>query len=198
MPVFRKMVDRIADLLRRDRKVTYRVLLSARIAPYVTPLLDKVVAEDEDGDTLRSSLIPWRRAERPPIAVYRGDVSTCRIDGPWQVAGHHWFPLGGLIVCPGVTVHLNPFEAQALHKHMQTVIEDTILAWVRAHDLYALRHVSEEIDRKPADRAAKAMIAAWVFGQREANAVPNRSPGCCPDEAVNALCDACRKGRNHA
>lgn len=201
MPVFRKAVDRIADLLRRDRNITYRAFINARIAPYVTPLLDKIVADNEDGDTLRNSLIPWRRAERPSIAIYRGDISTCRIDGPWQVADDRWLPLGGLIVTTGVTAHLNPFEAQALHKRMQQAIEDTILAWVREHDLYALRHVPEEIDRKVADPAAKAMILAWAFGQREADAMPDSNPDeagdCCSGEPGDALCEACRKGPDH-
>lgn len=202
MPIFRKAVDRLTDLLRQDSKVTYRAFINARIAPYVTPLLDKIVANDEDGDTIRNALIPWRRAERPPLAIYRGDVSTCRIDGPWQVAGHHWLPLGGLIVCPGVTAHLNPFEAQALHKRMQQAIEDTILAWVGEHDLYALRRVPEEIDRRKTDPAAKAMIAAWAFGEPRYDAMPNGSPGeasdCCSSEPGEALCAACRKGPDHA
>lgn len=201
MPVFRKAVDRLADLLRGDRRITYRAYINARIAPYVTPLLDKIVADNEDGDTLRNSLIPWRRAQRPPIAIYRGDISTCRIDGPWQVADDHWLPLGGLIVTSGVTAHLNPFEAQALHKRMQQAIEDTILAWVREHDLYALRHVPEEIDRKVADPAAKAMILAWAFGQREVDTMPNTGPGtagdCFSGKPADALCEACRKGPDH-
>lgn len=41
MPVFRKAVDRLADLLRGDRRITYRAYINARLAPYVTPLLDK-------------------------------------------------------------------------------------------------------------------------------------------------------------
>lgn len=202
MSIFRKAVDRLADLLRGDRRITYRAFIDARIAPYVTPLLDKIVSDDEDGDTLRNSLIPWGRAERPSIAIYRGDISTCRIDGPWQVADDHWLPLGGLIVTSGVTAHLNPFEAQALHKRMQQTIEDVILAWVREHDLYALRHVPEEIDRTVADPAAKAMIAAWAFGRRDADAVPNVSPNstrdCCPSEPLPGLCALCRKGLGHA
>ena len=202
MPVFRKAVDRLADLLRGDRRITYRAYIDARTAPYVTPLLDKIVADDEDGDTIRNSLIPWRRAQRPPIAIYRGDVSTCRIDGPWQVADDHWLPLGGLIVTSGVTAHLNPFEAQALHKRMQQAIEDVTLAWVREHDLYALRHVPEEIDRTVADPAAKAMIAAWAFRRREADAMPNASPdttrNCCSSQSGDDLCALCRKGLGHA
>ncbi|WP_303762382.1 hypothetical protein [Sphingobium yanoikuyae] len=183
MPIFRKAVDRLADLMRCDRKATYRAIINARLAPYVTPLLDRIVADDEDGDTLRNSLIPWRRAQRPPVAIYRGDVSTCRIEGPWQVADRHWLPPGGLMVKTGVTAHLNPFEAQALHKRMQQAIEDTGLAWVRKRDLYALRHVPDEIDRKKADPAAKAMIAAWVSRQDEACADPHfgsgEADGCC-------------------
>lgn len=201
MPVFRKAVDRLADLLRGDRRITYRAYINARVAVYMTPLLNKIVADDEDGDTFRNSLIPWRWAQRPPIAIYRGDVSICRIDGPWQVADGHWLPLGGLIVTSGVTAHLNPFEAQALHKRMQQAIEDITLAWVREHDLYALRHIPEEIDRSVADPAAKAMIAAWAFGQREAGTMPDTSPDdardCCPGEGGDGLCAACRKGPDH-
>ena len=202
MPIFRKAVDRLADLLRGDRKITYRAFIDARIAPYVTPLLDKIIADDEDGDTLRNSLIPWRRAQRRPIAIYRGDISTCRIDGPWQVAERQWLPIGGLIVTTGVTAHLNPFEAQALHKRMQQAIEDTVLAWVREHDLYALCHVPEEIDRREADLAAKAMIAAWASGQREAETEPMASPSepreCCSGDPFPVLCALCRKGLGHA
>ena len=202
MPVFRKAVDRLAHLLRGDRKITYRAIINARIAPYVTPLLDKIIADDVDGDTLRNSLIPWQRAQRPPLALYRGDLSTCRIDGPRQTVDHHWFPLGGLILSPGVTAHLNPFEAQALHKHMEKTIEDAIVVWVRDHDLYALRLVPEAIDRKPADRAAKAMIAAWVAGQRETGTASgeriDRPDDRCSGETPSAMCETCRKGSDHA
>jgi hypothetical protein len=202
MPIFRKAVDRLSSLLRGDRKITYRTFINARIAPYVTPLLDRIVADDEDGDALRNSLIPWRRAERPPLAIYRGDTSTCRIDGPWQVSGRHWLPLGGLILTPGATAHLDPFEARALHKRMQQAIEDTILAWVREHEFYALRHGPEEIDRTIADAAAKAMIAAWDSGQAETDAIQETSfdefSDCCLGEPIGTRCEACRKGSDHA
>jgi len=202
MPIFRKAVDRLADLLRGDRRITYRAFIDARIARYVTPLLDKIVADDEDGDTLRNSLIPWGRAQRPSIAIYRGDISTCRIEGPWQRADGDWLPLGGLIVTSGVTAHLDPFEAQALHKRMQQAIEDTTLAWVREHDLRSRRRAPEEIDRTTADPAAKAMIAAWAFGKREADTLPDPSPDsardCCSGEPLPGLCALCGKGMGNA
>jgi hypothetical protein len=104
MLVFRKVMDRLADLLRHDRRITYRAFINARLAPHVTPLLDRIVADNEDGEALRIALIPWQRAERPPITIYRGDISTCRIDGPWQVTGDHCFPLGGLILSTSPTI----------------------------------------------------------------------------------------------
>src|SRR3546814_11020022 len=119
MLIFRKAVDRLADLLRRDRKVIYRTYISARTAPYVTPLLDRIVADDENGDTFRNSLIPWGRAERPPIAIYRGDISRCRIGGPWQRADDQWPPFGGLIVPCGGTPTRGPFEAQGMNQRVQ-------------------------------------------------------------------------------
>lgn len=202
MSALRCTLDRLADLLRRDRKIIYRACINARIAPYVTPLLDKIVADDEDGDTIRDALIPWKRAERPSIAIYCGDVSTCRIDGPWQVADGHLFPLGGLIVTRGITAHLNPVEAQALYKRMQRAIEDTTRAWVHEHNLYSLGHGPAEIDREVADPAAKAMIMAWAFRHRESDALPNADPNnphdCSTDESDDAICALCRKGLGHA
>ncbi|WP_052628217.1 hypothetical protein [Sphingobium sp. YBL2] len=202
MLIFRKAVDRLADLLRRDRNVTYRAFINARIAPYVTPLLDRIVADNEDGDTLRNSLIPWGRGERPSIAIYRGDISTCRIDGPWQIADDHWLPLGGLIVTTGVTAHLDPFEAQELHKRMQRAIEDVTVAWVHEYELRSHPRGPETIDRSVSDLVAKAMIAAWIFGKREADTKPDPSPDMardsCFDDPGDRLCALCRKGLGHA
>ncbi|MFV0642901.1 MAG: hypothetical protein ACK5NN_00120, partial [Sphingomonadaceae bacterium] len=133
MLFFRKAVDRLTDLLRRDDKITYRAFIDARMAPYVVPLLDRLTADNEDSDALHGSLIHWKRAERPPLHIYQGHTSFCRIDGPLQWAGNVDLPLGGLILSPSVTAHLDPFAAGELDKRMQRAIEDTIIDWVREH-----------------------------------------------------------------
>src|SRR3546814_6899138 len=130
MLMFRKAVDRLADLLRRDRKVIYRTYISARTAPYVTPLLDRIVDDDENGDTFRNSLIPWGGAERTTIAIDRGDISRCRIDAPWPRADDEWLPLGGLLVTGGVRAHLDPFEEQVLDKRRQQAVAAVMQAVV--------------------------------------------------------------------
>ncbi len=192
MSIFHRALDRFADFLWTGRKVNLRFTAEYRTACYALPLIKKLLAEGEDGDAYRTALVPWHEAERPPLAIYQGDTSRSRIDGPWQMAGRDWLPLGGLILSPGVTAHLDPFEAQALHDKMQEAIEGVILSWVRDHDLTALPPVPEHFDRRRADRKAKAMIAAWTSGETE-TAVSITTPG----EATDAPCDACRKGREH-
>lgn len=166
MPVFRKAMDRLSDLLRRDGKVTYRARIDARAARYLGPMLDRITTDDEDGDALRFFLIQSMRGERPPIEIYHGHTSTCRIDGPWQEVGDHWLPLGGLVHTIGSTAHLDPFEAKALHRKMEEAVEVAIHSWARDQDLHSLPEGTETIDRDVADPAAKVMIAAWAEQQR--------------------------------
>ena len=197
MSIFHRTMDRLADFIWTGRKVTLRFTAEYRTACYAVPLINKLLAEGEDGDAYRTALVPWHEAERPPLASYQGDTSRCRIDGPWQMARRDWLPLGGLILSPGVTAHLDPFEAQALHDEMQEAIEGVILAWVRDHDLYALPPVPEHFDRCRADRKAKAMIAEWASGERATeptDASLGEASDCCSSEAADALCNACRKG----
>jgi len=118
----------------------------------------------------------YEKDERPPMAIYRGDISTFRVDGPRQWLGGWAFPIGGLILSPGVTAHLDPFEAQELRERMETVIEEIIRKWVADHNLQALPPVPQQIDRTTADPIAKAKIAAWIAQQQAATAAPNDRP----------------------
>lgn len=196
MPIFRRAMDRLADFIWTGRKVSLRFTAEYRTACYAVPLINKLLAEGEDGDAYRTALVPWHEAERPPLASYQGDTSRYRIDGPWQQAGRNWVPLGGLILSPGVTAHLDPFEAQALHEQMQQAIEAVIRAWVRNHDLTALPPVPEHFDRRRADRIAKAKIAASA----SANSVSETcvaGPGDTTGDTAESPCNPCRKGLDY-
>lgn len=195
MEIFRKAMDRLADFIWIGSKVTLKFNAEYRTACYAIPLIEKLLAEGEDGDTYRTALVPWRSAERPPLAIYQGSTSRCRIDGPSQVAGHHWIPLGGLILSPGVTAHLDPFEARALREQMEQAIEGVILGWVREHNVQALPPVEEHYNRRKADRVAKATIAAWVARPRLADVSDLHIDHA--DTAPLALCALCRKGPDH-
>lgn len=194
MPVSRKAVDRLSDLLRRDGKVTYRTRIDAREAAYLSPMLDRITADGEDGEALRFFLNRSICGERPPIDIYRGGTSTCRIDGPWQEVDRYWLPLGGLVLTLGATAHLDPFEAKALHRKMQDAIETAIRAWARDQDLYSLPEGTDAIDRGVADPAAKVMIAAWAAEQASANGrdvEPVRPRDCTLRDVLSPPCTLC-------
>ncbi|MEP7349841.1 MAG: hypothetical protein ABI668_07805 [Sphingorhabdus sp.] len=195
MSIFRSAMDRLADFIWEDRKVKLSFNAEYRIACYAAPLITKLLAEGEDGDAYRTALVGWHTAERPPLTTYQGSISRCRIDGPSQVAGQHWIPLGGLILSPGVTAHLDPFEAQALREQMEQAIEGVIRSWVREHSLQSLPPVEEHYDRAKADSKAKAIIADWVAGQIGEDASDSDADDA--DEAAATFCTLCRKGLGH-
>ena len=167
MPISRNIIDRFADWLHGSDTITYRVSVITRSAQFIMPLVERLVADDDDGDTLRTAMVPWRYAQRPAIAVYQGEISRCRLDGPRQDAGEQSIPLGGLIVSSGITRHLTPFEAQGLEKHMKRLIENAITAWVTEHCPNPRYHDQSTIDREAADLEAKTLIAAWAAAQHQ-------------------------------
>lgn len=160
MSILSNAVDRLTNFFRFDHKVTLRFTVDRYNAYYVVPLIEKLIADGEDGDTYRSALDEWNRAERPPLALYDGEASFCRIDGPYQWAGNHVFPLGGLVLCSGVTAHLDPYQASNLHFQMRAAIERAIRVWVADNSLRECPMTPVAFDREAADRKAKKMIAA--------------------------------------
>lgn len=166
MPIFRNGRPRLGLPLFQGGRVTRRICMNARIARYLMPFIEKLAADDPDGETYRCAIAAWQHSKRPPLAIYRGTLSSCRIDGPLQKAGRHYLPLGGLIETPGVTAHLNPIEAEALDGLLRAAIEQTIRAWVADHELDGLTPISPDIDRPAADREALALIAQVAGWQR--------------------------------
>lgn len=170
MPIFHRALDRLADFIWKDRKVSLRFTADYRTACFAVPLIRKLLADSEDGETFRCSIAHWHLSERPPLHIHRGEVSIVRIDGPLQNAGTSYLPLGGLIESPGVTAHLYPVEADRLDRRVQKAVEQAIRDWIIEHGLHDQPRVRREIDRRKADRAAHAVIAQWVteqFGEPE-------------------------------
>ncbi|WP_222102988.1 hypothetical protein [Sphingopyxis sp. P1IMeth2] len=194
MSIFRRAIDRLTNRLWAGRKVTLRFTADYRIAGFTLPLIERLLLDNDDGETYRCSIAQWTLNERPSLHIYRGELSSLRIDGPLQKAGVSYLPLGGLIEAPGVTAHLNPVEAHQLDERVQKAIEQTILHWIIEHGLY----------RRKADREARIIIARWVadqFAKPMADALPNGSDrpcDCCSGELGGSICDGCREGSDHA
>ena len=78
------------------------------------------------------------------------------------MAGDFALPLGGEIFSRGVTIALDPFEANDLREHMWAAIERAILAWLADNGRRESPPAKNPYDRQTADRKAKAMIADWA------------------------------------
>ncbi len=204
MSIFHRVMDRLAHHLWGGREVTLHFTADYRIARFTLPLIERLLADDEDGETYRSSIAHWTLNERPSLHIHRGEVSSLRIDGPLQKAGVSYLPLGGLIESPGVTTHLDPIEAHRLDGLVQAAVERAIRDWIIEHGLYDQPRQRREIERPKVDLEARAVIARWVaehFAKPPAEAKLNTTdrPGdCCSGEPDGSLCHACRKGSDHA
>ena len=91
MPDILNTLARLAARL-SGRRITLRFTMDARIAEYAAPLIERLIADTDDGDTYRAAIADWRSAERPPICIHSAEISTVRIDGPWQKAGDTFLP----------------------------------------------------------------------------------------------------------
>lgn len=203
MPIFHRVLDRLADFIWTGRKVTLRFTTDYRTACFALPLIKRLLADDEDGETYRCTIAQWTINERPPLHIHRGIISTLRIDGPLQNAGSSYLPLGGLIEAPQVTAHLDPIEANLLDRRVQEAIDRTLHDWIMERSLYDHPRQCREIDRREADREARAVVARWVADHATNPAtetMPNagcQSGACCSDQSDDGLCEACRKGPDH-
>ncbi|WP_375197402.1 hypothetical protein [Sphingobium sp.] len=203
MTIFHHALDRLADFLWTGRTVTMHFRADYRIARFALPLIQRLLTNDEDGETYRCSIAQWTINERPTLHIHRGVISNLRIDGPLQNAGGTYLPLGGLIEAQHVTAHLDPIDADRLDRRMQKAIDRTLHDWIVEHGLYDQPRQCREIDRHEADREARAVIARWVAdhsAKPATGAMPDASgqPGeCCSHEPGDGLCEACRKGPDH-
>ena len=137
-----------------------------RIALAVHPLILKLIEDNEDGDTRRTSLAEWHRAERPVVDVLRGTTSLFRIDGPRRQIGREEFSMGALIESPGVTAHLDPVETLHLEERVRQAIEQEILRWIAEHDLQDRPPVEPCVNRDIADPEAMQRMTDWVDRDR--------------------------------
>lgn len=146
--------------------ITTRYRAHWRVMIHTHPLILKLLEDNADGDTRRTSLTEWHRAERPVVDVLRGTTSLFRIDGPRQIVGRDCFAMGALIESPGVTAHLDPVETLHLEERVRGAIEQEILRWIAEHRLQERPPVPPNVDRDFADPKAMRRMIDWVGTDR--------------------------------
>lgn len=159
MPIFRAALARLFKCTNTTTKVRLSFSADQNIARYAEPLIDRLLADDDDGRCYRLALREWSHAERPVIETHHGTTSWLRIDGPHY--GEHGFALGALLQSPGVTAHLNPAETHVIRERIAEMIEQAILDWIEEFCLQEQLPVEAGLNRAEADPLAKAIIRKY-------------------------------------
>ena len=76
------------------RRSTHRVSIPNDIAPLITQLLDRLLADDSDGDCFQAAIQPYFSSERPLVLILRGTTTRLYVEGPWYTVRDRRFPLG--------------------------------------------------------------------------------------------------------
>ena len=134
MPVFQNLVTRLYARFFPEDIATFAVRTTPRIAECVKPVIERLLQEDRAGETYRCAVSLWHRWDVPPLNVYLGTASLCRIDGPLLTDENAYRPAGGLVETPGLTVCLSPDAAHDLDNRLKAAIEKTIRDWADETD----------------------------------------------------------------
>ena len=112
---------------------TFTFRATPRIAHFVMPIVERLTRDDEVGETYRCIVAFWHRWSAPPLYIYQGTTSLCRIDGPLLRDGQGFVPSGGIVETPGLTASLSAVDAEALDARIKEAIEATIYEWAEEH-----------------------------------------------------------------
>lgn len=129
MSVLQNITARLHAWFFPEDIATFTVRTTPRIALFVMPIVEKLIGDDQVGETYRFAVAFWHRWNVPPLTVYLGTASLCRIDGPSTMKEEVYRPAGGLVETPGLTAHLSSEEAHDLDKRLKMAVEKTILDW---------------------------------------------------------------------
>ncbi len=151
MPVFQNIPARLhARFLAKD-VASFTVRMTPRIGRFVMPIIEKLIRDDKTGETYRCAVAFWHRWDVPPLNVYLGSASLCRIDGPATSDESGYRPACGLVETPGLTAHLSPDEAHDLDNRIKAAIETTIRNWADETNRGHLKTLPQHLYRGPED-----------------------------------------------
>lgn len=127
MPVFQNIIASLHARFFPEADVTFTVRTTPRIAHFIMPIVERLI--DDDGERDRCALVLWFRWDEPPLTLYQGTASLCRISRSLITDEETPRPAGGWVETPGLTARLSSEEAQDLDNCLKMVIEKTIRDW---------------------------------------------------------------------
>ena len=147
---------------RYHRSVPHTVQVPKSLAVNLIPLIERLVADDDDGSALRTALRPFFLGERPRIAILKGEEVWFHLEGPQHECGGQVFPLGAQIfIAERGWLSLGPVDAAALHAKLREAIDTAAYRWIIERGLLDhVRPLRAERNRRVDDPLALRQMAA--------------------------------------
>lgn len=132
------------------RRSTHRVSIPNNNAPLIRRLLDRLLADDSDGDCFQAAIQSYFSSERPLVLILRGTTTCLYVEGPWYTVGDRRFPLGAQLQTEFGWFDLSPRQAAELIQMDNEALDATAIRW--------LGQEGQLSDGKPARRDRNRVI----------------------------------------
>lgn len=144
------------------RSVPHTVQVPKSLAVNLIPLIERLVADDDDGSALRTALRPFFLGERPRIAILKGEEVWFHLEGPQYECGGQVLPLGAQIfIADRGWLSLGPVDAVTLHAKLREAIDAAAYRWtIEQRLLDHVRPLRAERNRRVDDPLALRQVAA--------------------------------------
>lgn len=149
--------------MRPPRRVTHRIDFPRDIEIILKPLVERLLADDDDGRALQAALRPFFLGTRPCIEILRGTETITYVEGPrYEVAGEI-FPLGSRVFAEVGWVSLDPFQTSELQTRLRVEIDRTVFRFLaESGSLDRASPYCPQPNRSTDDAKAIASMIAWA------------------------------------
>jgi hypothetical protein len=149
--------------MRTSRRVTHRIDFPREIEIILKPLVERLLADDDDGHALQTALRPFFLGTRPCIEILRGAETITYIEGPrYEVAGET-FPLGSRVFTEVGWVSLDPIQTSELQQRLRVEIDRTVFRFLaETRTLERASPYCPQPNRSTDDAQAIASMIAWA------------------------------------
>lgn len=153
--------------MRKPHRVTHRIEFPRDIEIILKSLVERLLADNDDGRALQTAVRPFFLGTRPCIEILRGEETVTYVEGPkYEIAGEV-FSIGCRIFTDIGWVSLDPIQTADLLKRLRVEIDRTVFRFLAETGL--LERASPyptHADRETDDAQAITSMIAWA-GRKE-------------------------------
>lgn len=149
--------------MRTSRRVTHRIDFPSDIEIILKPLVERLLADNDDGHALQAALRPFFLGTRPCIEILRGADTITYIEGPHQEIAGKTFPLGSRVFTEVGWVSLDPIQTSELQQRLRVEIDHAVFRFLaEARTLEQATPYCPQPNRATDDAQAIASMIAWA------------------------------------